>query len=102
MGVPNAPGLTSAANIVLGQLKASQASAEKATTAAEDFESVFLNNMMQQMFSGLGEGPFGGGPAAGVWRSFLTDEYAKTFARAGGIGIADHVRSALLAQQEAR
>jgi Rod binding domain-containing protein len=35
-----------------------------------------------------------------VWRSFLTDEYAKSFAKSGGIGIADHVYSALLEIQE--
>jgi len=62
---------------------------------------VFLNSMISQMFTGIdGEGPFGGGPAVGVWRSFLTDEYAKTFARSGGIGIADHVYRSLIAQQE--
>jgi Rod binding domain-containing protein len=64
---------------------------------------VFLNNMISQMFTATdGEGPFGGGGATGVWRSFLTDEYARSFARAGGIGIADHVYRALLTQQEAR
>ena len=48
--------------------------------------------MFQQMFTGIdGEGPFGGQGATGVWRSLLTDEYAKSFAKAGGIGIADHV-----------
>ena len=48
------------------------------------------------MFTGIdGEGPFGGGKATGVWRSFLTDEYAKSFAKAGGIGIADSVYRAL-------
>jgi hypothetical protein len=36
-----------------------------------------------------------------VWRSFLTDEYAKSFAKAGGIGIAAHVYDTLIAQQEA-
>ena len=67
------------------------------------FRGVFLNTMFSQMFTGIdGDGPFGGGGAAGVWRSFLTDEYAKSFAKAGGIGIADHVYRALLAQQEAR
>jgi Rod binding domain-containing protein len=75
----------------------------KARNAATDFEAVFLNSMFAQMFTGLdGEGPFGGGAGAGVWRSFLSEEYAKTFAQAGGIGIADHVYRALLAQQEAR
>jgi flagellar protein FlgJ len=73
----------------------------KAREAAVEFESVFLNNMFSQMFTSIdGDGPFGGGGKAGVWRSFLTDEYAKTFAKAGGIGIADHVYRSLLAQQE--
>jgi len=34
-----------------------------------------------------------------VWRSFLTDQYAKTFAKAGGVGMADHVYDTLLKQQ---
>ncbi len=104
--VPQASGLTPAATAALAQAKTAASSvpgvADKARTAAEDFEAVYLNSMMQQMFSGLGEGPFGGGPAAGVWRSFLVDEYAKSFAKSGGIGIADHVQRALLAQQEVR
>ncbi|MDY6981972.1 MAG: flagellar assembly peptidoglycan hydrolase FlgJ [Pseudomonadota bacterium] len=75
----------------------------RAKQASEDFEAVFLNNMFQQMFTGLqGEGPFGGNGATGVWRSFLTDEYAKSFAKSGGIGIASQVYSTLLAQQEIR
>jgi flagellar protein FlgJ len=54
------------------------------------------------MFTDIGgEGPFGGGGAAGVWRSFLSDEYAKSFAKAGGIGLADHVYRALIAHQGA-
>jgi Rod binding domain-containing protein len=75
--------------------------AAKARAVAEDFESVFLNNMFQQMFANVGEGPFGGGQGATMWRSFLTDEYAKSFVKAGGIGIADEVQRALLAHQEA-
>ena len=34
-----------------------------------------------------------------VWRSFLTDEYAKSFAKTGGIGIATDVYSELLRHQ---
>ena len=82
--------------------KPKAALAGKSRAAAEDFEAVFLNSMFQQMFASVGQGPFNGGPAAGVWRSFLTDEYSKTFVKAGGIGIADHVQRALLAQQEIR
>ena len=75
---------------------------KKAKATAEDFEAVFLNSMFQHMFTGIsGEGPFGGNGATGVWRSFLTDEYAKTFAKAGGIGIAKEVYSSLIARQGA-
>jgi Rod binding domain-containing protein len=74
----------------------------KARSVAEDFEAVFLNSMFQQMFANIGQGPFSGGPGAGVWRSFLTDEYAKSFVKAGGIGIADQLQRELLAQQELR
>lgn len=76
---------------------------EKARQAAEDFEAVYLNTMFSQMFTAMdGEGPFGGGKALGVWRSFLTDEYAKSFAKKGGIGIASEVYRTLMAQQESR
>ena len=100
-----AAGLSPAANAALhatGAAKAKGGLAAKTRGAAEDFEAVFLNTMFQQMFSGVGQGPFNGGPGAGVWRSFLTDEYAKSFTKAGGIGIADHVHRALLAQQEVK
>lgn len=72
----------------------------KAKATAQDFEAVFLNTMFEHMFTGVGgDGPFGGQGATGVWRSFLTDEYAKSFAKAGGIGIADQVYKAMLARQ---
>ncbi len=93
----------SAANATLAAKVAAKGKlSNKAKTAAQDFEAMFLNSMLQQAFEGVGKGPFGGGSAAGVWRSLLTDEYAKTFAKAGGIGIADQVQRALLAQQEVR
>jgi peptidoglycan hydrolase FlgJ len=48
---------------------------QKARTAAQEFEAVFLNRMFDEMFTGTeGEGPVGGAGAGGVWRSFLTDE----------------------------
>ena len=103
--------LSAAANIALAgvgiatNLAAAAASGAgaKAQAASQDFEAVFLNSMFSQMFTGIsGEGPFGGGAGTGVWRSFLTEEYSKSFAKAGGIGIADHVYRSLLAQQEAQ
>ena len=73
----------------------------KARSAAQDFEAVFLNSMLQQMYTGIeGDGPFGGKGATGVWRSFLTQSYAQSFAKSGGIGVADAVYKTLLSQQE--
>jgi Rod binding domain-containing protein len=80
----------------------SPAVAAKARASAQDFEAVFLNQMFSHMFANVNEGPFSGGNAANTWRSFLTDEYAKNFAKAGGIGIADSVYRELIAVQEAR
>ncbi len=72
----------------------------KAKATSENFEAMFLNSMFQQMFTGIdGDGPFGGSGALKVWRSFLTDQYAKSFAKAGGIGIAKDVYQELLRQQ---
>ena len=71
-----------------------------AKAAAQNFEAMFLNSMFQHMFTGMdGEGPFGGSGALKVWRSMLTDQYAKTFAKSGGLGIAAHVYDQLLKQQ---
>jgi peptidoglycan hydrolase FlgJ len=73
----------------------------KLKAVAQNFEAMFLNSMFQQMYTDIGgEGPFGGNGATGVWRSFLTDAYAKQFAKAGGIGIAHQVYRSLLTQQE--
>ena len=81
--------------------KLTAAGQAKAHAAAQDFEAVFLNSMFQHMFTGVdGEGPFGGQGATGVWRSLLTDQYAKSIAKAGGIGIADQVYRSLIAHQE--
>jgi len=72
----------------------------KAKEAAQKFEANFLGNMFQEMFTGIdGDGPFGGSGALKIWRSFMTDQIAQSFARAGGIGIAPMVYNALLKEQ---
>jgi peptidoglycan hydrolase FlgJ len=75
----------------------------KAKTTATDFEAMFLNSMFSQMTAGLkGEGPFGDTPGTGVWRSMLTEQYSKQFAKAGGVGISNEVyRTLILTQAKA-
>ena len=78
--------------------------AQKKTRAkAQEFEAMFLNSMFSQMTTGVkGEGPFGDTPGTGVWRSMLTDEYSKSFAKSGGIGISNDVFRTLILQQAGR
>jgi peptidoglycan hydrolase FlgJ len=72
----------------------------KAKQASENFESMFLSSMFQQMYAGLdGDGPFGGKGSLKIWRSFMTDQIAKSFAKTGGIGLAPQVYAALLRHQ---
>jgi len=72
----------------------------KSKAKAEDFEAVFLNSMFSQMTSGVkGEGPFGDTKSTGVWRSMMTDQYARSFAKAGGVGIGSEVYRTLIMQQ---
>jgi Rod binding domain-containing protein len=80
--------------------KVSPQAQAKAKGTATDFEAMFLNSMFSQMTSGLkGEGPFGDTPGTGVWRSMLTEQYSKSFAKAGGIGISNDVYRTLILQQ---
>ena len=73
---------------------------KKAHAQAQDFEAMFLNSMFSQMTSGIkGEGPFGDTPGTGVWRSMLTEQYSKSFAKAGGVGISNDVYRTLIMQQ---
>ena len=70
--------------------------------AAEDFEAVYLAQMLAPMFETLStDGMFGGGSGEDIYRSLMVQEYGKAIARSGGIGIADQVERELLRVQEA-
>jgi Rod binding domain-containing protein len=85
-------------SIIAPQSGKSHADAAK---AAQDFESVFLSEMLGNMYQGVStEGPFGGGAGEGVMRTLLVDEYAKSVAARGGVGIADNVTRELIRIQE--
>jgi peptidoglycan hydrolase FlgJ len=80
-----------------------EATQKKIRGQARDFEAMFLNSMFSQMTTGIkGEGPFGDTVGTGVWRSMLTDEYSKSFAKAGGVGISNDVFRTLILQQANR
>jgi Rod binding domain-containing protein len=59
--------------------------------------------MFSQMMSGIkGDGPYGNTPGTGIWRSMMTEQYSKSFAQAGGVGISSDVYRTLILQQANR
>lgn len=76
---------------------------DKAREAAQDFEAFFLSQTFETMFNTIEtDEMFGGGNAEKIFHSFLIDEYGKTMASNGGIGVADYVMNTILELQEAQ
>ena len=65
--------------------------------AAEQFEAVFLAQILRDFTAGA---VAGGSAEAGPFASMLQDEYARLISRSGGIGIADAVLREMLKAQE--
>ena len=83
--------------------------AKKAWSAAQNFESIFIKNLLSQAFAGAkGDGPLGSGEADGknqgtdTWRDMLVSEYAKSTTKAGGLGISNNIYSELMKAQEVK
>jgi peptidoglycan hydrolase FlgJ len=69
--------------------------------AAEEFEAVFLAQMMAPMFEGLKtDGLGGGGMGEEIFRPMLIERYADALSQAGGVGIADSIVRELMRLQE--
>jgi Rod binding domain-containing protein len=69
--------------------------------AAEEFEAVFLAEMLAPMFESLDtEGIGGGGMGEEIFRPMLVERYAESISRAGGVGIADSIVRELVRLQE--
>jgi peptidoglycan hydrolase FlgJ len=97
------PGMFLTATAPYAQSRLTQSAGDKLHTQAKDFEAMFLSSMMQHMFTAIGkDGPLGNGQGVGVWRSMLTDQYAKAMVKSGGIGIANQIYKSMLARQGAK
>lgn len=69
--------------------------------SAEDFEAMFMTQMLQPMWQEVEVDPmFGGGAGEEVFRGFMTQEFGRLAARTGTLGITGAVRSELLRIQE--
>lgn len=73
----------------------------KTDKAAEDFEAVYISEMLKPMFETVEvDDMFGGGKGEEIFRGILTQEMGKSIAKQGGFGLADQVKAELLRIQE--
>ncbi len=80
--------------------KVSPEKREAIENASQEFEAIFINQMLQHMSAGIETNEvFGGGYAEDMWRQSLYEEYATLMSQSGGVGIAQHVQQTLLATQ---
>lgn len=96
-----AKGASSALSALAGTDKAEDAAKTKIKKTADDFETLFLEQMVDRMLkSESTEGPLGeNGTGGDVWRSMLGKEYAKQIQKSGGVGISAQVMDAMIKMQ---
>lgn len=92
-----------AGSLVNGIANALDPAKAKAKKQADDFETMFLEQVTQQLTAAPqgSEGPLGeNGIGGDIYKSQLTQEYAKQIQKAGGIGLSDSILRDLLRVQE--
>lgn len=95
--------LNAAGHVLEGIRNALDPVKARAKQQADDFETVFLEQVTQQLFASTEgtEGPLGeNGTGGGIAKSQLTQEYARQIQRAGGLGLSEQIMRDLLHVQE--
>jgi peptidoglycan hydrolase FlgJ len=82
----------------------SLADSPAAQKTAQDFEGVFLSQMLSQMFGTVDtdDENFGGGIGEDMFRSLMVNEYGKQIASQGGVGLSSGVLKEMVKMQEHR
>jgi Rod binding domain-containing protein len=94
----NLQAISTQQSATIDKAKIAQARADK---AAQDFEAVYISEMLKPMIETVEvDENFGGGKGEEVFRGLLVQELGKSIAKQGGLGLAEHVRSELLKLQE--
>ena len=72
--------------------------ATSAKKVAKDFESLFVAQMLEHMFSGdsMGDSLFGNGETDEIYQSMMVKEYAEAIVKGGGMGIATYIEKSLM------
>jgi Rod binding domain-containing protein len=82
---------TVAASASTADLQGSQARAGKMKDVGQQFEALYLRQMLEEWMPKDSKDLFGEGTAGSVWRSMLADSMATTLSKSGTIGIAKMV-----------
>lgn len=99
--INNAKAKAAAMGVIPVDSAKSAAQAAKTDKAAQDFEAVYISEMLKPMFETVDvDDTFGGGKGEEVFRGMLTQEMGKSIAKQGGFGLADQVKAELLKIQE--
>jgi Rod binding domain-containing protein len=70
---------------------AADAGQDEIRRVAQEFEAVFVAEMLAPMFESLDtDGLGGGGMGERMFRPMLVERYAQAIAKAGGVGVADY------------
>ena len=73
---------------------------EQIEQVAQEFEAVFVAEMLKPMFEGTqAPAPFNGGKGEEIFQGLLINEYGKMIAGTGSIGIADSIKAQLIKTQ---
>lgn len=72
----------------------------EAFKAAQEFESVFLAQLITSMMGESTKSEFNGGAGEDAFQGILHEEYARVFAKSGGIGLAEPLAREILRMQE--
>ncbi len=83
--------------------KAGEMDMRRMRETAEEFEAVYISEMLRPMFENIeAAAPFGGGPGEKIYRDMQINEYGKAISKSGGIGLADAVMLEMIKMQEAK
>ena len=72
-----------------------------ARRAADEFEAIFISQMLKSMSVGVKtDGPFGGGQSEEIYRDLMNEQLGKSISGKGGIGMSDAIYREILKSQE--
>lgn len=72
-----------------------------AKRAADEFEAIFISQMLKSMSVGVKtDGMFGGGQSEEIYKDLMNEELGKVMTNKGGIGMSDAIYREILKNQE--